>query len=83
MAQPFAIWVQWIKHPDRFLRFIPKEPDLLQDFPELNLSEPGRVDQKPPTVFEIWIEEMRVQSVRASRKNVLSPPFFRVSVKSA
>lgn len=45
--RPSRSWVQWIKHPDRFLRFIPKEPDLLQDFPELNLSEPGRVDQKP------------------------------------
>lgn len=30
---------------------------------------------KNPTVFEIWIEEMRVQSVRASRKNVLSHLF--------
>lgn len=29
MAPPFAVWAQWIKHPDRFLRFIPKEPDLL------------------------------------------------------
>ena len=29
MVPPFAVWVQWIKHPDRFLRFIPKEPDLL------------------------------------------------------
>lgn len=24
MAPPFAVWVQWIKHPDRFLRFIPE-----------------------------------------------------------
>ena len=27
--RPSRSWVQWIKHPDRFLRFIPKEPDLL------------------------------------------------------
>jgi hypothetical protein len=27
--RPSRFWVQWIKHPDRFLRFIPKEPDLL------------------------------------------------------
>nr|DAL92763.1 MAG TPA: hypothetical protein [Caudoviricetes sp.] len=24
MAPPFAVWAQWIKHPDRFLRFIPE-----------------------------------------------------------
>lgn len=24
MAPPFAVWVQWIKYPDRFLRFIPE-----------------------------------------------------------
>ncbi len=24
MVPPFAVWVQWIKHPDRFLRFIPE-----------------------------------------------------------
>lgn len=27
--RPSRFWVQWIKHPDRFLRFIQKEPDLL------------------------------------------------------
>lgn len=27
--RPSMVLVQWIKHPDRFLRFIPKEPDLL------------------------------------------------------
>lgn len=27
--RPSRFWVQWIKHPDRFLRFIPEEPDLL------------------------------------------------------